>query len=103
MKEPTVNIFKSLVDLRLLLTSNFTEFQPGLNKISDFVEITWNGIDDKHEFKVKTVECIYEICYYGMPKMCLRGKIEEDKVNEIIIDSIFEVTQSINNWLNHEV
>lgn len=97
MKEPINKVFQGLVDLRLLLTSNFREFEAGINQIDEWVTIYWNGDDNLYEFKVSTPDNTFTVAYYGLPQMSIRG--QADDLNEIIIDSIFEITQTINNWL----
>ena len=90
------NIFKSLAELRLLLTSNFNVFLSGENKLND-VMVDWNGLQMEYEFKCSTVDFWANVNYMGLPTFGIRGKIEDSYKTEFITDSIYEIITAINN------
>lgn len=97
METPS-NIFKSFLDLRVLLTSNFHWFND-VNKFNE-VKLIWNGDTVNYEFKASTVDFWIEVNYYGFPEFGVRGEIEPGYMNEFIIDSIYEINHEISNYIN---
>lgn len=95
MKESPTDIFKSIADLRLILTSNFNHFVEGENLIDEFVKVTYNGDEVNYDFKVETLECTFNINKLGMPTFSY-------SYENVIAESAFEACRSIYNWIKNK-